>query len=328
MRISFLIPTLIFFISAISANGAQREITLFNDGALVEIETTGKKGLFELQLPGQIREATLRVKPLDAGEIIQVKILQARIPEKLQKELDSLQEQKSRLDDRMKALQTRESIFAAAAKSQSSKAPRKSKTNPDPMTSVRQGTDFAIAQLESVYTARRRTENDLKKIEQRKAQLLKGVATGPTAKITATQGTNRIKVAVILADGGWKPFYELRINRESHAVLSLMAETTPVPDGYSAMVVPATLEKADNIRPLPLPHGSAPRLAEWKVTLDKVNVKTMPLPLFSFTLSNSTKTVLPAGEASIFSNGEYIGKASIPAMQPEAIATISNQQAK
>ncbi len=59
------------------------------------------------------------------------------------------------LGDRLKALNAREAIFKSAAKSQSGKAPRKSKTNTEPLTAVRQGTEFAIAQLENVYHARR-----------------------------------------------------------------------------------------------------------------------------------------------------------------------------
>jgi len=86
-----------------------------------------------------------------AARVERVELLPCQVPERRQKELDALIEQKNRLEDRMKALDTREDIFAAAAKSQSSKAPRKTKANPDPLASVRQGTDFAIAQLEAVY---------------------------------------------------------------------------------------------------------------------------------------------------------------------------------
>ena len=67
----------------------------------------------------------------------------------------------------MQALEAKETVFKAAAKSQSGKAPRKTKTNPDPLAGVRQATEYAIAQLESVYRARRMAESDLNSVEAR-----------------------------------------------------------------------------------------------------------------------------------------------------------------
>jgi hypothetical protein len=67
-------------------------------------------------------------------------------PGKGEKELDTLLEQRNRLGDRLQALETREEIFKSATKSQSGKAPRKTRANPDPMLTIRQGTEFAIAQ--------------------------------------------------------------------------------------------------------------------------------------------------------------------------------------
>ena len=316
----------IILMAASSLHAAPKQITLFNDGALAEIDATGKKGLFEVQFPGQIKDNTLRARPLDGGSILKVELLPSKIPEKIQKELDLLQEQKSRLEDRLKALETREKIFAAAAKSQSSKAPRKSKTNPDPISSVRQGTDFAIAQLESVYTARRRAESDLKKIELKKKQLM-NVTNGPVARITAS-GASRVHAAALLTEGGWKPRYEIRIANDGQAALAMLAETTRVPDGYEAKVVASTLEMAEGQQPIPLPPGIMPKLSEWKVTLDKLSVKTAPVPLFSFNISNTTRTSLPAGDAAVYINGEYIGTASFPALKPEAVAGITNQPSK
>ncbi len=228
----------------------------------------------------------------------------------------------------MKALETREKIFAAAAKSQSSKAPRKSKTNPDPLASVRQGTDYAIAQLESVYTARRRTESELKKIELKKSQLMRGAGAGPTARITASPETRMVKVAAVMAEGGWKPRYEIRVQQEGQATLAMLAETSPVPAGYTAKLVPATMDSPESIPPVPLPAGPLPKLAQWKVALDKASIRTVPVPLFSFSLTNSTKTILPAGEAAIYSQGEYIGTAPLPLLLPDATATVTNHQPK
>lgn len=327
MYLKPLAATALLLVSATSLHASPKQITLFNDAALVEIDATGRKGVFDVQFPGQIQEKTLRARPIDAGSIMKVELLPSRVPEKLQKELERLDEQKSRLEDRLKALETRETIFAAAAKSQSSKAPRRSKTNPDPITSVKQGTDFAIAQLESVYTSRRRAESDLRKIELRKKQLMNGLTSGPVARITAN-GATRVHVAALMAMGGWKPRYEVRIANGEQATVVMLAEASQIPEGFDARVVPATVETADRQQSIPLPQGVLPRIAEWKVTLEKVAVKASPVPLFSFNLVNTTKTVLPAGNAAIYNNGEYIGTAAVPMLKPDATASISNTHPK
>jgi len=229
---------LTFFVVTSPVQAAQRELTIFSDGRLVEIETTVNKGLAELALPAPIRDGTLRVKALGGGSIGRVELIPFRLSDKLQKELDGLQEQKNRQEDRLKALETREGIFEAAAKSQSSKAPRKTKTNPDPLASVRQGTDFAIAQLEAVFTARRRSEQELKRITARIAQLHKNSGGGPTVRAEVTPGTTRVRVAAVLSDNGWRPRYELRLtgNGSATAVLIQLAEVDGLLTGFSARV--------------------------------------------------------------------------------------------
>lgn len=311
MKLRILLYILLLCVATPPVFAAQRELTVFSDGLLVEIEVAARKGVAEVMLPAPLREGTLRVKPLDGGTVGRVELLPFRVPDKQQKELDSLTEQKSRLEDRMKALDTREDIFAAAAKSQSSKAPRKTKTNPDPLASVRQGTDFAIAQLEAVFTARRRTAQDLKRVEAKLAQLQKSVTNGPTVRIMTSAPVTRVRVAAVLAEGGWKPRYEIRLDGSENAQLVMLAQVSPLPDGFAARVSPSPVAAGQSHQSVLLPGGSLPRIAEWHLPVEKVQVVAAAIPSFSFTIKNSSGSPMLAGEAAIYSNGEYLGSAML-----------------
>jgi hypothetical protein len=124
--------------------------------------------------------------------------------------LDALLEQRSRLGDRLRALATREEIFKSAAKSQSGKAPRKTKTNPDPMQAIRQGTEFAIAQLEAVYTSRRRTELEIRRIDGRiAAAKVSGRGPENIVRIHVAPVRGRITARYAVAGLAWTPRYDI-----------------------------------------------------------------------------------------------------------------------
>ena len=307
------------------AHAAPRQLTLFSDASLLEVEITAKKGVAEFSFPAPIREGTLRVRPLDtAGSIGRVDLFPFRTSDKLQKELDNLTEQKHRLEDRLKALDTREGIFAAAAKSQSSKAPRKTKTNPDPMTSVRQGTDFAIAQLEAVFTARRRAEYDLKRVEARLASLQKTAVGGPTVRVSVTPPTSRIRIAAILKDGGWTPRYDIRIQGNGTALLSLAADSSSsLPDGYTVSVTPVSISTGPPTQLYPFSVAGSARLAEWLLPTEKEQVITSPIPNFSLTLKNTSNTPLASGKAAIYHHGEFLGTTDFQGLAAGAATTVS-----
>lgn len=306
------------------AHAAPRQLTLFSDASLIEVEVVTKKGVAEFSFPAPIREGTLRIKPLDTGSIARVELLPFKTSDKLQKELDSLTEQKHRLEDRLKALDTREGIFAAAAKSQSSKAPRKTKTNPDPMTSVRQGTDFAIAQLEAVFTARRRAEYDLKRVEARLASLQKTAVGGPTVRVSVTPPTSRIRIAAILKDGGWTPRYDIRIQGNGTALLSLAADSSSsLPDGYTVSVTPVSISTGPPTQLYPFSFAGSARLAEWLLPTEKEQVITSPIPNFSLTLKNTSNTPLASGKAAIYHHGEFLGTTDFQGLAAGAATTVS-----
>lgn len=323
-----ILRSLLFSLASIlistSVQATPRELTLFSDGTLAELDATARKGIVELTLPGQIRAGTLRAKPLGGGTISKVELLPAKVSDKLQKELDSLSEQKNRLQDRMKALDHREGIFAAAAKSQSSKAPRKSKTNPDPLASVRQGTDFAIAQLEAVYTARRRTEHDLKRVEARLAALSRRSSAGPTVRIAVTPAAAHIRVAAVLQDGGWRPRYEVRLQGNGTAQLTMLAEINDLPDGYAVKIVPGPLSAGFPQQTYPLPVGGAPRLATWQLPVEKEQITNGPLPGFSFSITNNSSSPLLSGQTSVYFSGEFIGTALLPTLTAGSSTTLTN----
>lgn len=313
---------------ASTAMAAPREMTLYLDAAVVSYDVTAKKGLAELALPAAVREDSLRVKPLDGGSISRVTLVPARLPAKLKQEITTLDEQKNRLQDRLKALETREAIFTSAAKSQSSKAPRKSKTNPDPLASVRQGTDFAIAQLEAVYTTRRRTEQELKRVDARLAVLAQQPGSGPTVSVVVTPASARVRINAILAAGGWKPHYDIRLSGNGSARLFIFAElTTDIANhqqGTRISVVPArlTAESRQKSFPLQQRHG-LPQVDEWQLPVTGEQFSSGPLNSFSFTLQNTGQVALPAGQVAIFRADEYVGSSVLPALTGGASATIT-----
>ncbi|MDK9717676.1 MAG: hypothetical protein OEL57_07175 [Trichlorobacter sp.] len=306
------------------AHAAPRQLTLFSDASLIEVEITAKRGVAEFSFPAPVKEATLRVRPLDSSYSIgRVDLLPFKTSDKLQKELDSLTEQKHRLEDRLKALDTREGIFAAAAKSQSSKAPRKTKTNPDPMTSVRQGTDFAIAQLEAVFTARRRAEQDLKRVEGRLAGLQKTAVGGPTVRVSVTPATSRIRVAALLKDGGWTPRYDIRIQGNGTALLALAADTSTLPDGYTISVTPAAVSAGQPTQTYPFSTAGSAHLANWQLPTEKEQVTASPIPGFSITIKNNSALPLAAGKATIYYSGEYLGTTYFSGLAAGASTTVT-----
>lgn len=319
--------SILFLLCTVSTvSAAPRQLTVFSDGSLLEVELVAKNGLAEFSFPGQLREGTLRVKPLDHSAIERVELVPYRMPDKLQKELDSLVEQKSRLEDRLKALDTKEGIFEAAAKSQSSKAPRKTKTNPDPLASVRQGTDFAIAQLEAVFTARRRTEQELKKVTHRIAQLAKTTA-GPTVRVLLSPtATNRVRLAAVVHDNGWKPTYELRLQHDNTAQLVQLAQIDSIPAGFSIFVAPSALADGLPQRTVPYTPGRTARLAQWSLPLAQKQVTVAPVPLFDISLINTTGAMLPAGEMTVYVDGEYLGSVSCPATAANERLTVTNRK--
>jgi hypothetical protein len=286
-----------------------RIATVFSDGTLIEVEVAASKGIAELSLPGGMLEDSLRIRPLGNTAIERVDVVSSRREGKGTRELENLLEQKSHLEDRLHALSTREDIFKAAAKSQSGKAPRKTKANPDPMQSIRQGTDFAIAQLEAVYTARRKTEQDMRRLDARLGALRKGGQGEETiARVAVVPKNGRVRVRYALVGVGWTPRYDLRLNNDGNASLALYGQLPAGFSGYLLRASQASLADSSAARPLPVAAGSLARLAEYRLPARDESFGNGVRSSFSVVLTNPGNANLPTGEATLYRGGEYWGR--------------------
>ncbi|HZV81605.1 MAG TPA: hypothetical protein VFF53_05500, partial [Geobacteraceae bacterium] len=157
---------------------AGRNVSLYLDGAVVERNEIAKNGYLELFLPASVRADSLRIMPVGPTQIIRVQVVPKQPSGKAEKELIAITKQQELLQDRLKALSIKEDIFRSAAKSQSAKAPRRTKANPEPLAAIRQGTDYAISQLETVFQLQRKTNRELKQLDEKKAKLAKDEQAG------------------------------------------------------------------------------------------------------------------------------------------------------
>jgi len=296
-------------ITTVNALADSRSVTFFSDGARIEIEATAIKGIIEIPLPSGMLENSLRIKPVGSTTIQSVDPAPVVREAKGERELDGLLERKSRLEDRLQALTTREDIFKAAAKSQSGKAPRKTKANPDPMQTIRQGTDFAIAQLEAVYTARRKTNQELRRVDVRIAELRTGgTGAGTSTRIRVAPKNGRVMISYALMCQTWKPSYDIRINDNEKASVTLFGQLPGSFAGYALRAAPTEIANYATTRSTAVPAGSLVRLAEFILPLEELHLGNGLATSFSALISNTSSAHLPSGEASLYHNGEYRGR--------------------
>ncbi|QEM69122.1 hypothetical protein FO488_13755 [Geobacter sp. FeAm09] len=325
-----ILPAIILLLTtAASAGAGGKSVTFFSDGAVVELTGAAVKGVVEIPLPAGMLEGTLRIRPENGTGIQRVDTVPLRRDTSGAKELDALVEQRNRLEDRLRALAMREEIFKSAAKSQSGKAPRKTKSNPDPMQSIRQGTDFAIAQLETVYTARRRAELEIRRIDARIAAVRKGGTGGErVARVTVSPRNGRITARFALGRTGWTPCYDIRSTTGGSALVTLYGQVPAFSAGYQIRVSPTSLAGAGAGRGGVLPAaGQRIRLAEYRMATEAEYFGAGPLPSFDFTLRNATGADLPAGEAALYRAGEYWGTVRFAGISSGRSARITSKAA-
>lgn len=302
-------PLILFMLTTGNALATTRVITCFSDGAIVEIEATASRGRAEIPLQAGMIDNSLRIRPLGSARIRQVRVVPLRPDAAREREIKKLLERRSRLEDRIQALATREEIFTSAVKSQSSKAPRKTKNNPDPLLSIRQGTDFAMAQLEAVTTARRGTMSEMRRIDARIADLReRKSAGGSAARLEVTPANGRVRARYALAGHSWAPRYDLRVHTNGTAGLTLYGQLPPVPAGYLLRASPGAMNDSALAGALPASAGSLSRLMELTLPAEEVRFDSGPRVSFSLLLTNSAPIHLPPGEASLYRNGEYLGR--------------------
>ena len=312
-------------ITSVNVLADSRSVTFFSDGARVEIDATATKSIIEIPLPAGMLENSLRVKPVGSTTILRVDLLPVGRETKGERELNSLLEHKSRLEDRLQALKTREDIFKSAAKSQSGKAPRKTKVNPDPMQTIRQGTDFAIAQLEAVYTARRKTNQELRRVDARIAELrTSGTGAETMTRIRVAPKNGRVTISYALMGQTWKPSYDIRINDNQKTAVTLFGQLPGSFAGYLLRAAPTLIANFATTSSTAVPAGSLARLAEFILPLEELRFGNGPATSFSAIISNTSAVHLPTGEASLYHNGEYLGRIRFEGISSGRCSKISN----
>lgn len=285
---------------------AANTVTLYRDGALFQQDATAAKGVVLLPLAANLLEHTLTVAPAPGTTILGVETV--RKESGTDKELEMLTEQRRRLEDRLQALDAREAIFTTAAKSQSGKAPRKTKSNPDPIQAIRQGTDFAIAQLEAVYTARRKTTREIHNIDARLAAAKKGrQASEYSVRITVTPARGNVTLRYATSTLGWQPQYNLYLLKNGAARLQLSALLTGSVRGYQTRVSSGLLAEHGSIETLPLQAGSTV-LASYQLPLSDEQFTEGVFNRYYGKVTNSSPGYLPPGESGLYRNGTYMGK--------------------
>lgn len=286
-----------------------KSVTFYADGAIVELAVSAHRGILEIPLPSALVEGSLRIRPDNGTAIQRVDIVPAPADAgKAEKELDALLEQRNRLGDRLQALATREEIFTSAAKSQSGKAPRKTKSNPDPMQSIRQGTEFAIAQLEAVYTARRKTEQEIRRLDGRITAAKKSRGPESLARVVLTPAHGKITARYAVSGSGWTPRYDIYLDGNGGAQAALSGKFPGIFGGYLLQASPAPLAESASARVFQIPSGPLGGLARYRLAVTEQFFATGVPTAFSFEMKNLEPVHLPAGDASIYRNGEYIGR--------------------
>jgi hypothetical protein len=305
--VRFIPICLCLIVAASGQASAENSITFYRDGALIRQEAVAVKGALEIPLATDLLERTLTVIPAAGTTILGVET-RKNSSGGGGKELETLAEQRRRLEDRLQALDTREAIFTAAAKAQSGKAPRKTKANPDPMQAIRQGTDFAIDQLEAVYTARRKTTQELRKLYDRLAAARKGNrTTGSSLLVTVTPPRGAVTVRYATTESGWQPRYNLYLADGKQARMQLSAQITGNGHGYRVQVSSGSLAESTGAETLtPLTGGKA-LLATYLLPLTEERSAKGVFNRFSAMITNSGSQYLPPGETGLFRNGSYVG---------------------
>ncbi|MFZ4859930.1 MAG: hypothetical protein ACOYL3_26500 [Desulfuromonadaceae bacterium] len=287
---------------------AANTVTFYRDGALLQQDAVAVKGQIELPLAADLLENTLTIVPAVGTAIIGVETVQKESLDSSEKELEALTEQRRKLEDRLQALSAREAIFTTAAKSQSGKAPRKSKTNPDPMLAIRQGTDFAIAQLEAVYSARRKTMHEIQKVDSRIAVGRKGKRpSSALLRVAVSPQNGKVTLRYATAERSWYPMYRLYPENNGTARLQLSAQVTRVLNGYQTRVSPGLLAEYADAETVPAQTGSVV-VATYRLPLEDEKYSEGIYQHFSGRITNSTPRYLPPGGAEFYRDGAYRGK--------------------
>lgn len=321
LRLRILAPTLLVLLWSFPAS-AGKSVSLYLDGAVVDRDAVAKNGYLEFPLSTAVRPETLRIRPAGSARILRVKVAEREPDGKVAKELAAMTERQELLQDRLKALAVKEEIFKSAAKSQSAKAPRRTKTNPEPLATIRQGTDYAIAQLESVYQARRKVNRELKLLEEKRARVLRDDrAGGSVARVWLTPSSGAASATYVQSDRSWQPRYEIRANGTDKARLSVFPGEIALHRGESASYNLSDLKSGNGTPAWNQPENGRP-VFEMELPAIMKRVTAGALPVTKLTLTNTGKATIPAGEFSCFCDGVYHGSGKLDPLAPGGIVEL------
>ena len=301
----YLLSLFCLFLFLSPAVAAVESVTYYLDGARLEGQDAAPRGVVEIPLPGSLVPGSLRVKPLGGASIVRVETEPARISPKAEKEVKDLEERKRLYQDRLRALEVKEEIFKAAAKSQSSKAPRRTKNNPEPLETIRKGTEFAVTQLEDVYRARRKAEEGLKGIEERLTALRKSGTIGGSVARVHLAGKGGVSYSYLVTGGGWVPFYDFRLDG-GQVELVIRAQLPRIAKAKAAVVSSELADLAADRSAVPVRENLSP-VARFTFPVETQQDIPSLQGSFSFSFRNGSAHRLAVGEGACFREGEYVG---------------------
>jgi hypothetical protein len=308
------------FCAAPAAAADSRYASIYLDGAVIEQTAQARKGYLEILLPATLAVDSLRIKPVGSTEILRVVTAPLKSDRNSAKELDAITAKEELLNDRLKALAVKEEIFKSAAKSQSGKAPRRTKTNPEPLATIRQGTDYAVSQLEAVYQAKRRTLKELATLSDRKNALRQnGSVAAAVAKVWVTPANAAVTASWIQTDIYWIPEYQLRIDPAGAAQLAVFTQVNS-PGNYPSKAIHLSSSQTASA-PIALPVGNNPAI-KVPLTVTSVSGGDQSRAL-SVSVVNASQLTLPQGGIACFRNGSYEGKGVLAETGPGKSVDIS-----
>ncbi|NMC74485.1 MAG: hypothetical protein GYA56_09060 [Geobacteraceae bacterium] len=323
-----LLGALILLMSCRPVSAGAESLILFLDGARIEKEFVARKGYLEAPLPAKALPDSLRVRPVGDVSVLRVQVAPIPPERRHDKEFAALEERRASLLDRVKVLEEREALFKAAVKSQSSRALRRTKNNPDPLETARKGTNFALAQMESAHAARRKAEKELSGVEARLAAVRKESDAGSAARIWLSRADGRVRVSCLVSGISWTPWYDFRLTGSGSAETIMRAKLPSSVRSASVSVVPLSLADAFDADPVLYPvSADLASIASFRLPLTQESLTRGPVPFLSFTISNSSGKTLPEGEACGYWQGEYLGRTHFKGCRAgESLAMVIGRQ--
>ncbi|KIE41790.1 hypothetical protein [Geobacter anodireducens] len=295
-------------------------ITYYLDGARVSGEITTVRGTVEVPLPSTYIPGSLRVSPFGRAGVVRVDVEPLRPAAGAGGGIARLIERRKGLEDRLRAIEAREEIFKAAAKSQSSKAPRKTKGNPEPLMSVRKGTEYALAQLEEVYRARRQTEEGIRSVDDRLKALKASEPPGGSVARLRLAGKGGVRYSYLVKGNGWTPFYDFRFNGTDSVEVTLRA-VLPRGAGKGSVIPLSMADAANGATPLPAPEDFAV-VDRHVFPVERVEDLASLQGGTVFSFRNASAARLVPGEGACFRKGEYLGPVTFEGVSPGGLYEI------